>query len=164
VLLFHRAGLEGLLAKWFPNGEEDKCAKAMCPKDMCPDGKGRREIDGECCKCPKDTGTPGTGGPLICDKKSVKQGCRLNSQCIETCPGLKLKQRHGSIEFGEADISLVRESKGQMKIKANAIKVDGKLYLNAMENSLDDIVMDLRKKVADLETIIGKLTQQLKKT
>merc|ERR1712176_1103849 len=40
-------------AEWFPNGEEDKCAKAICPKDLCPDGKGRREIDGECCKCPE---------------------------------------------------------------------------------------------------------------
>merc|ERR1712227_675291 len=63
-------------------------------------------------------------------KKAVKEGCRLNSQCIETCPGLKLKQRHGSIEFGEGDISLVRESKGQMKIKAFSIEVDGKLLLN----------------------------------
>merc|ERR1719198_568483 len=107
----------------------------------------------------KDTEDPGNGG--TCDKKTVKQGCRLNSQCIETCPGLKLKQRHGSIEFGEADISLVRESKGQMKIQANSIKVNGKLYLNEMENSLDDIVINLRKKVAGMEDTIEELAKHL---
>ena len=30
----------------------DLCSNTVCPQDVCADGSGRREIDGDCCACP----------------------------------------------------------------------------------------------------------------
>jgi hypothetical protein len=32
--------------------EDNVCKGAVCPMDICPDGKGRRLIEGNCCACP----------------------------------------------------------------------------------------------------------------
>ena len=43
------------------------CAKAACPKDLCPDGKARRQLGDDCCACGFDDGKD-----VVVDKATQK--------------------------------------------------------------------------------------------
>merc|ERR1719271_498876 len=72
--------------------KENSCVQARCPKDICWDGRGRRQIGDDCCACPSK--------PFNCLTKDVwttkkQDWCCKNEE--RGCPSRPLKPA----EFGE---------------------------------------------------------------
>ena len=64
--------------------EKPDCSKQPCTKDLCKDGRGRREINGKCCECPEETDCIG----VFCIQTACKDGRgrrEINGECCK-CP------------------------------------------------------------------------------
>ena len=68
-----------------PDGSS--CEAVACTDDVCPDGKGRREIDGKCCQCPASvaTTTASPHTPGLCSSKAWHT-CNV----MKACPGSEM--------------------------------------------------------------------------
>jgi len=64
------------------------CSEAMCNKDLCPDGQGRRQIGENCCACPEQVSPKQ-------DPEPITANCQ-NAICpMDLCPDGKSRRKIG---------------------------------------------------------------------
>lgn len=64
------------------------CSEIMCPKDICPDGQGRRKIGENCCACPAATAP-------IQDPLPITTNCQNVICPMDMCPDGKSRRKIG---------------------------------------------------------------------